>query len=212
VITVVESNESPPEVLSQPPARELTASELQFCEGWSSLRGEGYVNAAQLLYTATIGHEDSALLHWLLTVSLVGTGDLALAHQALGETLALDPSWLRHRWDAPAHLGESGETKLREALVRARENDPLAPASLGLEASLALLSGDAARLAQLRGQIAESLLLHPDAPALAEILAEIRRRSEPSDGAIPGHPDAATAGWLAAPSCAGIPALGLSTD
>ncbi len=199
-------------VLEDPkPERELSAAELHFCEGWTLLRAGSYENAAQVLYTTSVEVPSSAIVHWFLAVALAGTGDLDLSHQTLGETLRLDPRWLRHGWDPASHLGVDAETKLREALVSARADDPTAPSPLAIEASLALLAGDRARLGELRGHIAESLIFNPDAPGLAEILAEIRRRESPA-GEVAGHPDAIAEGWLERPSCESVPSLGFSSE
>lgn len=190
--------------------RDLSAAELRFCEGWTLLRSGDEANAAQVLYTSTIDLGDSALVHWFLAVALAGTDDIDLAHRTLGEVLRLDPDFLRHRWNPIAHLGADGDRELREGLAAARTSDPLAAAPLALEASLALLADDALRLEALRGVIAESLIVDPEAPGLAEALAEIRRRGETAGGAPSPHPDAIAEAWLASPSCEAIPSLGLA--
>ena len=186
--------------------RELTAAELQFCEGWSLLKSEDYANAAQLLYTASLDLESSALVHWFLSVALVGNEDLDLASRALDEALALDPEFLRHRWEADEHLGEAGLDRLFSLLREARSDAPLEPAALAMEGALALLADDGLRAAELRGQIAEALLNDPEAAALAEILAEVRRRGDSTEG----HPLTGQGAWLVSPSCEAIPSLGLS--
>lgn len=201
-------------VVEQPaaPARELSTGELNFCEGWTLLRAGSYEAAGEVLYSASLELEQSALVHLYLAVALAGTGDRALAARALGEAIALDPELLRHRWSPTAHLGAEGEATIRAQLSAARADDPTAPSALAIEATLALLSSDAERGAELRGAIAESLILHPDAPVLAEELAELRRRDVPEGTPLAGHSDPAVAAWLLDPSCERIPELGLLVE
>jgi len=191
--------------------RDLSAAELRFCEGWTLLRSGDDVNAAQVLYTSTIDLDRSPLVNWFLAVALARGDDISLAQRTLGEVLRLDPDFLRHRWNPVAHLGADGDRVLREKLAAARVADPLAAAPLALEASLSLLADDTLRLEALRGVIAESLIVDPEAPGLAEALAEIRRRDEGREaGDVAPHSDAIADAWLASPACESIPSLGLS--
>lgn len=200
-----------PEAAAEPRAeRDLSAAELRFCEGWSLLRAGDEENAAQVLYTSTIELDRAALPHWFLAVALAGTDDIALAQRTLGEVLRIDPDFLRHRWNPVAHLGADGDRVLREKLAALRVGEPLAAAPLALEAALSLLAGDSLRVEALRGLIAESLIVDPEAPGLVEALAEIRRRGEAPEGGAEGHPNAVVEAWLASPSCESIPSLGLS--
>ena len=117
----------------------------------------------------------------------------------------LDPEFLRHRWNSSEHLGGEGLENLLNRLAEVRTERPLDPSALAMAGALILLDGDLAGREGLRGQIAEALLNDPEAPALAEILAEIRRRGDSAEG----HPLPAVSQWLAQPSCEAIPSLGL---
>ena len=189
-----------------PAVEELTTVELRFCEGWSLLRSSEPEAAAEVLYSASIEAEQSALVHWFLGLALARSGDLPLASHTVGAALALDPRWLSHRWNAIDHLGEEGVDALHDLCASRFADDPLDPDALAIAGALALLDGDAERTRALRGRIAESLLLAPESPALAEILAETRRRTE---GTAESHPALLEAAWLARPSCDALPSLEL---
>ncbi len=189
------------------PTSTLNAGELRFCEGWSLLRSSALEEATEVLYTASVELPESAMVHAFLAIALGGTEDTDLGLYALGEALALEPHWLSYRWDPTAHLGEDGALTLRTKLANDRVANPLLPAPLALEALLALLADDRDRLEDLRGVIAESLLVHPDTPALAELLTEIRRRFK---GAPTADTEHTVQSWLLEPSCDRIPELGLS--
>ena len=184
--------------------RELTAGELRLCEGWTLLRSGDSAGAAQVLYTASLELEQSALVHWFLAVALADSGEMELASRALGEALFFDPDWFSHRWNADAHLGAGGAARLIATCREYRAEKPLSPSAIAIEGAVGLLGGDQALLADLRGEIAESLLYAPEAPALAEILAEVRRRS---GSETHNHPSITEEAWLAFPSCEGISAL-----
>jgi len=189
------------------PTSTLSAGELRFCEGWSLLRSGAIEDAAEVLYTASVELPESPIVHAFLAIALGGTGDTELGLYALGEALTLEPRWLSYQWNPTANLGDSGALTLRTKLANDRVADPLLPAPLALETFLALLADDRDRLEGLRGVIAESLLLHPGTPALAELLTEIRRRFGESPVA---QTDPGVQSWLLEPSCDRIPELGLS--